>query len=308
LGALVGAVVLAVPGWAHILNSSSSFSQSPFWSVECRSISVVQLKLIGVLLSCISVASLFGLYCLRGVEDNYFIKLELKIKTVSFICFSFFVFLIILPPVYNSIGRPMLIVFTLDPFYGVPSVTFISMGLIVILYEKKYKIESRSRASSLNITDSAMIHAHSTSEIPHHSKTSYVRILEMILENENAVQALESFLLKELSVENLLFVRAIQDLEKGNKTSEDLIDLGRKIHLKFVSEEADLEVNISSTCRTELESVFKAQSDVPEASTESMMHAFHLSRNEVILLIANDSLRRFCRTPEFKALGMSFLV
>jgi hypothetical protein len=36
-----------------------------------------------------------------------------------------------------------------------------------------------------------------------------------------------------------------------------------------------------------------------------MMEALDKSKKEVMHLISNDSLRRFCRTQEFKMLGMS---
>jgi hypothetical protein len=310
LAAFASAIVLAIPGWTHMASTPLEFSRAPFWSVECRSIAVEQLKLIGALLSFISVASLFGLLCLRNVQDNYFIKLELKIKTAAFIFFSGFIFFIITPVVYNNIQRPMLIVFTLEPFYGVASVSFLAMGMIVLLYERRQNSSSRSRGSSLNAVGSANVRAHSTSELsPNHanSKISYIKVLEMILENDSATQSFENFLLKELSVENLLFIQAIQKLERGGQSAEELIKQGNQIYSKFVSSDADLEVNISSVCRSSLEAVFRSSVDSTVSVFEPMMQAFKQSKNEVIHLIAEDSLRRFCRSSEFKTLGMSLI-
>jgi hypothetical protein len=309
LAALISAILLALPGWVHMLRAPIEKSHAPFWTIECRSLGVEQLNIVGALLGSISIASLFGLFCLRNVQDNYFIKLELKIKTAAFIFFSCFIYFIITPAVYNNIGRPMFIVFTLEPFYGVPSVAFMAMGFIVILYERRQKqvdskSRSRSRGSSFNGAG-LTVRGRSTSEITSQNKISYIKVLEMVLENDNAVQLLENFLLKELSVENLLFVRAVQNLEKEGRSTEESIKLGQQIYEKFISSDADLEVNISSICRSSLESAFDTSSE--GIQFEPMMNAFKQSKTEVIQLIANDSLRRFCRTSEFKALELSLL-
>jgi hypothetical protein len=73
--------------------------------------------------------------------------------------------LIITPAVYNNIGRPLFIVFTLEPFYGVPTVAFTAMGFIVISYERRQKkVESKSRTNSLKAMNPLELLPQATSE------------------------------------------------------------------------------------------------------------------------------------------------
>jgi hypothetical protein len=302
------AVLLALPGWLKI--NSSSHGNVPFWSVECRAIAVDLLWNIAIFLICISVASLFGMYLLRKVADNYWIKLELILKTFSFVGFSGLIFMVLTPSVYNSIKRPIYLILQ-ETYYGFVTVTFVAMGLIVILYERRQKsIGQGTTSSSGTELDSSGIQAQATSELAPSPKVSQIKVLEMILGNDNAIRCLENFLLKELSIENLLFVRAVQNLQNGGKTAEELVKTENQIYLKFISPSADLEVNISHPCRIELEAAFKnMKKDGADPATASaqMLNALDKTKKEIMNLMANDSLRRFCRTPEFRALGMSLV-
>jgi hypothetical protein len=80
---LLIALFIAIPSWVSI--QSSPYNQSPFWSVECRALSVAELRTVGIQVICISIGSIIGLWCLRHLKENYFIKLELAINTFYFL-------------------------------------------------------------------------------------------------------------------------------------------------------------------------------------------------------------------------------
>eukprot|EP00475_Leptophrys_vorax_P033611 TRINITY_DN530_c0_g1_i1.p1 TRINITY_DN530_c0_g1~~TRINITY_DN530_c0_g1_i1.p1 ORF type:complete len:463 (-),score=81.23 TRINITY_DN530_c0_g1_i1:42-1430(-) len=305
LASLCAAFLLASPGWYQVLNSP--YRHAAFWSLECRYLSVEQLRIEGIALVCISLGCVFGMLCLRGVEDNYFIKLELKIKTVSFIFFSFFVFILLIPSVYNNLGRPILIVGTLEPFYGVATIAFTAMGLVVIMYHRREKQSNKNqRGDSFSpvIAVPTLTTLELGSQRASPEKISYHVILNMILGNEEALRMLENFLMKELSVENLLFVKAVRNLTESEGTDELKLKMGREIFEKFIISAAPLEVNLSSLDRTSLEAIFCSD----QVDLTQMMEAFKTCNHEIVNLMALDSLRRFLRTSEFKSLGArSFL-
>jgi hypothetical protein len=113
-------------------------------------------------------------------------------------------------------------------------------------------------ASSTRGIDLSGVNAQATSELSpmSSSKTTTTKILEVILENDEALRSLENVLLDELSIENLLFVRSIQQLQSETRSPDDVTRMARQIYLKFVSSDADLEVNISGEWRVTLESAF----------------------------------------------------
>jgi len=210
--------------------------------------------------------------------------------------FSVVMFLITVPVIYNYIGHPFYIHHTTTALYGVAIVVFITMGLIVILHdrrEKKMAEDSKSgeSTSAPKTTSELQIHA---------PKWGYKKMFESVLSNDTAVKALEEFLMKELSVENLLFVKAINNLESSGMSDEEKITVGNNIYEKFVSPTAALEVNISSLCRLSLNSVFTERSIDLRTMTEALGQA----KAEVTTLIVQDSLRRFYRTAEFQILGI----
>jgi hypothetical protein len=313
---LVSAILLSIPGWTKISGFPSSYISAPFWSVECRNIAVSTLWTISFLLLSISFACLLGMFFLRNVEDNLWIKLELTIKTMAFFGFSGMIFLLLNVSIYNQVERPLFLILQ-EPLFGFTAVVFVTMGLIVILYERRQRslLEHGAFSSAKGSQDDILgVNAQATSELSPlpSSKISYLRVLEMILENDSAFRSLENFLLKELSIENLLFVRAVQNLQSMTLSQDDVMSTARQIYLKFISSYADLEVNISGECRASLESAFN---NTPPGEggkdqgleIKNMTEALEKSKKEVMHLISNDSLRRFCRTDEFRTLGVSLI-
>jgi hypothetical protein len=127
----------------------------------------------------------------------------------------------------------------------------------------------------------------------------------MIMKNEQAFKALEKFLMNEFSVENLLFLKAVMNLEESTALStEERMTMARSIFKKFVSPHADLEVNLSSDNRQLLERLFSKE----DLDLSNLLEAFALSHKEISSLVIMDSLRRFCKTEEFKSIQSSLLL
>jgi len=304
--ALCSAVVLAIPGSYILL--SSPYKHHPFWSVGCRIVGVDELRAVAILIGCVSISCLFGMFCLRKVQENYFIKLELKFGTGFFIFLSVFCFLMTTPEIYNNVGRPWFIVFGPGPFYGVVMITFVSMGFVVIMYQRremqvnKASVSSCSTGQKLDSSDADSVAPKATSELElgnSQTRVNYREVFATMLKSEPAVKSFEKFLMKELSIENLLFVKAINGLEVSGKSDEEKILYGKEIYQKFVSPEADLEVNISAESRSSLNSIFANEGNI---EVKNMTDVLVKAKQEVTNLMVQDSLRRFCRTEDFRVL------
>ena len=209
----------------------------------------------------------------------------------------------------------MFIVFTLEPFYGVPAVAFMAMGFIVILYERREARNSSSMANTdtqLAFADTQHLNGTFGEAKPQSKpqvvskKPSYREILEMTLQNDKALHELERFLLKEFSIENLLFIQAIAALAQGDKTDEEKIFLGKMIFDKFVVVGAALEVNLSSPCRSTFAAIFSEDGKLTSVNVSEMMIPIEQGKQEIMHLLEQDTLRRFLRTEEFKSLQVMF--
>ena len=116
--------------------------------------------------------------------------------------------------------------------------------------------------------------------------------LVKILENKESFEVFKQFLLLEFSAESCFFYQEVEEYRSNAMNTRALT-----IYDKYVDESAPFCINVSYQARIEVKSRIE-ENDID-------IDLFDRCQKEVLRLMINDSYRRFCFTPGYKALNLS---
>ncbi|XP_042349718.1 regulator of G-protein signaling 14 isoform X2 [Plectropomus leopardus] len=125
---------------------------------------------------------------------------------------------------------------------------------------------------------------------PANSVLSWAVSFEKLLEDPCGVRHFTTFLMSEVSAENILFWQACEKFRKIPASSlEELKAVARSIYESYLSDNAPYSVNIDDTAKTE-------EKDL-EQPTPDM---FNKAQAQIFKLMKMDSYRRFVRSPLYQ--------
>eukprot|EP01029_Cantina_marsupialis_P020536 TRINITY_DN4817_c0_g1_i2.p1 TRINITY_DN4817_c0_g1~~TRINITY_DN4817_c0_g1_i2.p1 ORF type:complete len:163 (+),score=43.94 TRINITY_DN4817_c0_g1_i2:401-889(+) len=125
-----------------------------------------------------------------------------------------------------------------------------------------------------------------------------LRSLRRVLDDKKCVNVFKKFLVREFSVENLLFVldaEAYQLASQREGDREHLRTRGKRIYDLYISSNSDMEVNIPDNVRTRID---KGIIDDPTNS-----HLFDEARDVLFRNMERDSFPRFLRSQSCNTLA-----
>ncbi|XP_033949538.1 regulator of G-protein signaling 14 isoform X2 [Pseudochaenichthys georgianus] len=124
---------------------------------------------------------------------------------------------------------------------------------------------------------------------------SWAVSIEKLLEDPYGVRQFTSFLMSEVSAENILFWQACEKFRKISASSlDELKAAARSIYNTYLSHNAPYSVNIDDTAKTE-------EKDL-EQPTPDM---FNKAQAQIFKLMKMDSYRRFVRSPLYQSCTLS---
>ncbi|KAK5897141.1 hypothetical protein CesoFtcFv8_010229 [Champsocephalus esox] len=124
---------------------------------------------------------------------------------------------------------------------------------------------------------------------------SWAVSIEKLLEDPYGVRQFTSFLMSEVSAENILFWQACEKFRKISASSlDELKAAARSIYNTYLSDNAPYSVNIDDTAKTE-------EKDL-EQPTPDM---FNKAQAQIFKLMKMDSYRRFVRSPLYQSCTLS---
>ncbi|XP_034086946.1 regulator of G-protein signaling 14 isoform X2 [Gymnodraco acuticeps] len=124
---------------------------------------------------------------------------------------------------------------------------------------------------------------------------SWAVSFEKLLEDPYGVRQFTSFLMSEVSAENILFWQACEKFRKISASSlDELKAAARSIYNTYLSDNAPYSVNIDDTAKTE-------EKDL-EQPTPDM---FNKAQAQIFKLMKMDSYRRFVRSPLYQSCTLS---
>jgi hypothetical protein len=229
---------------------------------------------------------------LAQVEDNHFLKLEIKRIVLFFLALiTIYILVRFVPGVdtnsINSISYAVILETELPAFVMV-YVCFLDIAL------------RASRSGTKNIALSKISHTNyeaiESSREPSRAHPSTKKLMnsteemEQLLENPQKLEAFRQFLQKEFCVEGLLFLEHVYFFKKNCPTlsSADRTGVAFAVYSMFIGEDSPLNVNISGKQREVLKSAFTNQ-----GANEISEDVFDKAYLEVINLLAIDSFQRF---------------
>ncbi|XP_024918878.1 regulator of G-protein signaling 14 isoform X3 [Cynoglossus semilaevis] len=125
---------------------------------------------------------------------------------------------------------------------------------------------------------------------PANSVLSWAVSFEKLLEDPSGVRYFTSFLMSEVSAENILFYQACEKFKKILATSVDeLKRVARSIYNTYLSDSAPYCVNIDDTAKIEEKDLEQPTSDM-----------FNKAQSQIFKLMKMDSYRRFVRSPLYQ--------
>ncbi|KAG7518683.1 regulator of G-protein signaling 14 isoform X3 [Solea senegalensis] len=125
---------------------------------------------------------------------------------------------------------------------------------------------------------------------PANSVLSWAVSFEKLLEDPSGVRYFTSFLMSEVSAENILFWQACEKFRKISPTCMDeLKRVARSIYNTYLSDSAPYSVNIDDTAKTE-------EKDLDQPTPDM----FHKAQTQIFKLMKMDSYRRFVRSPLYQ--------
>jgi hypothetical protein len=119
------------------------------------------------------------------------------------------------------------------------------------------------------------------------------------LENSEMFERLQNFLVKEFSVETVLFLRAVLDFR--TKEGDKAYEFAMYIWKTYCVHNAPLAINISSECRTDLSNVFNLTPEELKQYDVRLKACFDQAYKEVFELVLRDSFPRFILQSELTA-------
>jgi hypothetical protein len=119
-----------------------------------------------------------------------------------------------------------------------------------------------------------------------------------LLENIAGLELFQQHLLKELSVENIMFWNAVNEFKYSSSTCTDTEEVKQSAQALFeiyVSDKATFQVNISSEQYDHISQVLQASA----SDIQQLRAVFDQAQKEIFLLMARDSFHRFRHTEVY---------
>ncbi|XP_068445785.1 regulator of G-protein signaling 14 [Clinocottus analis] len=132
---------------------------------------------------------------------------------------------------------------------------------------------------------------------PANSVLSWAVSFEKLLEDPSGVRQFTSFLMSEVSAENILFWQACEKFRKIPAGSlDELKTTARSIYNTYLSDSAPYSVNIDDTAKTE-------EKDLEQLTPDM----FNKAQAQIFKLMKMDSYRRFVRSPLYHSCTMGIV-
>ncbi|XP_054453842.1 regulator of G-protein signaling 14-like isoform X2 [Anoplopoma fimbria] len=126
---------------------------------------------------------------------------------------------------------------------------------------------------------------------PANSVLSWAVSFEKLLEDPFGVRQFTSFLMSEVSAENILFWQACEKFRKiPARSLDELKAAARSIYNTYLSDSAPYSVNIDDTAKTEVKDL-----------EQPTPHMFNKAQAQIFKLMKMDSYRRFVRSPLYQS-------
>jgi Leucine-rich repeat (LRR) protein len=129
-------------------------------------------------------------------------------------------------------------------------------------------------------------------------------MVRRLLKSPKGLSALETFMEKEYSIENLLFFKAIYEFSRTYSsdieiTTTELVDSAKVIFATFIAEDSKYTINLPGDIHKELRRTFTDTFVFPKGINQWV---FKPAARAILDLISRDTFRRFKSTPEGVAL------
>jgi len=125
-----------------------------------------------------------------------------------------------------------------------------------------------------------------------------------LLKSTKGLAAMEAFMEKEYSIENLLFWKVIYEFGRTYNsdveiTTNELIDSAKQIFITYIAEDSKYTINIPADIHANLRRIFTDTFVYPKGINQWV---FKPATRAILDLISRDTFRRFKATEEGSAL------
>jgi hypothetical protein len=232
-----------------------------------------------------------SIYFLKPVQENFKIKKELSRLSLLGLAT---IILVAVVSTFTS-KRPQEAYPMLRSVYICLSICEVLISCTWIVTEaRRQRFNTSQNSTKSEVTNSKVEKRHSVV-----SSSLFARLVQM-LEDETMRKKFEQFLIREFSVEELLFWSAVQKFKALN-SEEHKRAVATEIYQEFCASNAQMCVNISSAVRSKLDSTFKEKALEQDISSE----IFDDSVKEVLTMLAHDSFTRFTRQMKQETIQVS---
>jgi hypothetical protein len=122
---------------------------------------------------------------------------------------------------------------------------------------------------------------------------SLLHRLREVLEDDSLRVSFERFLLREFSIEPILFWKTIRKyrlkFSKDHMNNEEIRYYAKLIYEEFCKPESDFWINISEQCRENIEKAL----NTANPKIDEMISLFDEAEKQILDLLSNDTLARF---------------
>jgi hypothetical protein len=236
----------------------------------------------------------FALYWrIRKFDDNFLIRKEFANMGKASICVLAYFVVFMIPPMSTFAGN---ILNLSNLGFVILNLVYVKFSIVdmckiaqkqKIIAETDFETEPAShvgRDASLRTSDEIS---------PKHEVKRFKALLKHVLSDENLSLQLRDFLVKECSVENYLFLKAVENIRKHPQYSA----LATKVFQDFCKVDSPLSINISYETRKRLQVNVNLTGDMARdtfrSSEDDLLQAFEAAYKEVFRLILSDSFIRF---------------
>jgi hypothetical protein len=248
----------------------------------CRQFSTIMG--IGCVVSGLSVAILIALLSrtLKNVQDNYFLKEELKRISFLLIGVSLTWLMKKFIPGLDNVSRESI---------GFMDILVSESPAFWICYICIYDIARKAKSQHTGF--SSRNHGSKANDTSKEKRASFgmQEDIERVLNDDELQKRFADFLCTEFCVEELLFLVAVREFKKhfSQRSSDETRTLADDIYHKFVVETSPLSINISGKHRQDLHEAFKKTPESRIITDTTFEDAY----KEVSAMLSMDNLRRF---------------
>jgi hypothetical protein len=254
---------------------------------QCVQIAWIFTQISGAIALVICIPTGYVIYRLKKCRENFFIKSEMAWIALTFV----YVFIIVI--IVWTHHEILDFGFSRAEFYGLLIFLFVIPNLCTLgasYYRTLWLCRVREGENRVKKM------ARSSQRDSRSTGTGLDDFRNMIRDAEG-FNLFRQFLIKELSVENLLFwreVEAYQQFEESGLPAEKLLEKGKDIYNRYVDlNAASMSINISWMARKDITAAFG------DSCGTYVSGVFQKAQDEVVMLLFNDSYRRFAMTVAF---------